>query len=271
MAKIFVYDMRIAGGVVSRSSLASDFRSGIRRDWRLAEGCACEETLYPNGAGSAEPGMAAQNDELAERGERTRRSVSIYFADFPQKNLLFALELLGGLAGPVEFDVIGPVDDRGYWSECLRKIAALPANVTVRYRGTVPRERVLEVTGEYHFFVLPTLGENFGYAILEAMAAGCPVIISDRTPWRNTKEQGTGWSLPLEDFGLWRRVLQECVDMGPQEYEKLSLQARASVEAWATSANKRDQTIELFQSALDDDTQLCVPNALGAASARLRD
>lgn len=136
------------------------------------------------------------------------------------KNLLFALDLLADLTGHVEFDIFGPLDDPEYWQHCRKKIESLPANVVVRYRGTVPHEFVLKVAAEYDFFLLPTQGENFGYAILEAMAAGRPIVVSDRTPWQHATEQGAGWSLPLEDRELWRHVLQQCVDMEPQTHAK---------------------------------------------------
>jgi glycosyltransferase involved in cell wall biosynthesis len=166
------------------------------------------------------------------------------------KNLLFALHLLGKLSGHVEFDIIGPLDDLVYWAECQTIIASLPSNVTVRYRGVIPHGLVPKVASEYHFFLLPTQGENFGYAILEAMAAGCPVILSDLTPWRKVMERGAGWSLPLKDHELWRRVLQQCVEMDQEPYAMLSERAREFVQEWVTSHNAHDETIQLFHQAL---------------------
>ena len=180
-----------------------------------------------------------------------RRAVSFHFLRVSRmKNLLFAIETIGELRGNVELDIFGPLDDREYWQECLKRIESLPGNVTVRYRGTVPHNLVPKVAAEYHFFVLPTRGENFGYSILEAMAAGCPVIVSDRTPWHEATEQGAGWGLALEDPGLWRCVLQQCVDMEQHEYGRMSSSAREFVETWASSANQSDETIQLFNIAL---------------------
>ncbi len=187
------------------------------------------------------------------------------------KNLLFAIEAMGALSGSVEFDIFGPLDDRGYWQECLRKIRHLPTNVTVRYRGTIPHNLVLKVARDYHFFVLPTRGENFGYAILEAMAAGCPVILSDRTPWQEAIKQGTGWGLPLEESALWRRVLQHCVDMQQCEYAIASSKAREFVEAWAASANRREETIRLFNAALGRTALPALTTSLHGAPRELRD
>jgi glycosyltransferase involved in cell wall biosynthesis len=170
----------------------------------------------------------------------------------PKKNLLFALEMLAKLKGHVEFEIFGPIDDERYWADCQKRIKAMPDNVVVRYQGIIPRELVPSVILGSDFFLLPTQGENFGYVILEALAAGCPVILSDQTPWREVTERGAGWALPLEERESWGRVLQQCVDMEPKAYAALSLNARMFVEGWATSADPRDQTIRLFNLALGD-------------------
>jgi glycosyltransferase involved in cell wall biosynthesis len=168
----------------------------------------------------------------------------------PKKNLLFALQMLAKLKGYVEFDIFGPIDDERYWANCQTRIKDMPDNVVVRYQGIIPRELVPSVILDYDFFLLPTQGENFGYVILEALAAGCPVILSDQTPWREVTERGAGWALPLEDRESWGRVLQQCVDVEAKDYEALSLKARMFVEGWAASASRRDQTIRLFNLAL---------------------
>ncbi|MGA2812902.1 MAG: glycosyltransferase [Candidatus Acidiferrum sp.] len=168
----------------------------------------------------------------------------------PKKNLVFAVNAMRKLSGSVQFDIFGPIDDREYWKSCEEQIKVLPANVTVRYRGTVRRELVPEVASSYDFFLLPTLGENFGYVILEAMAAGCPVILSNQTPWQDATSSGAGWSLPLDDGELWRCILQQCVDMDSHTYAAMSARARQFVGVWASSNDHYDETIELFHLAL---------------------
>jgi len=55
---------------------------------------------------------------------------------------------------------------------------------------------------------------------------GCPVLISDQTPWRNLEEKGVGWDLPLSKPKMFQKVLQKCVDMNDEEYVKWSERAR---------------------------------------------
>jgi glycosyltransferase involved in cell wall biosynthesis len=184
----------------------------------------------------------------------------------PVKNILFALEAIEKLKGNVEYDIFGPIDDREYWDDCQKRMKSLPDNVVVRYRGMIPRELVPKVALDYDFFLLATQGESFGYVILEAMAAGCPVILSDRTPWRDLAERGAGWTLPLEDCDLWRHTLQQCVDMEPGAYATLSSRAREFVQAWAASARQRDETIQLFNLALHGESLASCPDSLQASS-----
>lgn len=124
----------------------------------------------------------------------------------PMKNLLGAIEILARVATPVTFDIYGVIEDQAYWARCQAAIATLPAHVQVRYRRALRPDEVIEVLARYDFFFLPTLGENYGHVIREALSAGLPVLISDRTPWRGLAAQSAGADLPLETpdaFAAW--------------------------------------------------------------------
>jgi glycosyltransferase involved in cell wall biosynthesis len=78
-----------------------------------------------------------------------------------------------------------------------------------------------------HFFVLPTFNENYGHVIVEALANGCPVILSDQTPWLGLEEKGIGWDISLSEEKQWQQVLQRCVDMNAEEFRQMSEHAAA--------------------------------------------
>ena len=166
-----------------------------------------------------------------------------------KKNLLGALRMLEGVSGDVFFDIYGPPEDTGYWQECQRLIAALPANIRVRYWGQIEHERVGRVFAEHDLFLFPTLGENYGHVIREALAAGCPVLISDQTPWRNLEAEGVGWDIPLGERERFRSVLRQCVDADAEWYAALSARAmnygvKHASDPETIAANRR-----LFQQA----------------------
>lgn len=167
----------------------------------------------------------------------------------PKKNITMALRLLGQLEGEIAFSIVGPVRDEKYWRQCREVISTLPRNVKVEYLGAVPHHQVQEVLGKCHFFLLPTMGENFGHAILEAMLAGCPVLISDQTPWHGLANRGVGWNLPLESENDWLRALQSCVSMDYAEFDTMSNNARVFASHWIANSDLRKTNIELFRLA----------------------
>jgi glycosyltransferase involved in cell wall biosynthesis len=139
----------------------------------------------------------------------------------PMKNLLSALGMLQGVSGDVSYDIYGPVEDEEYWSKCKKVINTLPPNVRVKYMGMVEHERVREVFADHDLFLFPTLGENYGHVICEALSAACPVLISDQTPWRDLQEQGVGWDIPLEETKRFHSIIQQCVDADEEWYAAL--------------------------------------------------
>lgn len=162
------------------------------------------------------------------------------------KNLDGALRMLQGLNGRVEFSICGPVGDREYYSECENLMWRLPQNVAVRYLGDVPHERVPEVLAEHHLMFLPSLGENFGHAIAEAFAAGRPVLISDRTPWRGLAAREVGAEFPLEEPERFSKYLQTFVDMDQTEFARRSQLARQYAIEVAEDPKQLQQTIDLI-------------------------
>jgi glycosyltransferase involved in cell wall biosynthesis len=168
-----------------------------------------------------------------------------------KKNLSGALRILQGISGEVSFDIYGPAEDAGYWEECQGLIAALPANIRVRYWGQIEHERIGRVFAEHDLFLFPTLSENYGHVICEALAAGCPVLISDQTPWRNLEAEGVGWDFPHGETERFRSVLQQCVDADGEWYAALSARARNYAAKQASDPQTIAANRRLFQQALD--------------------
>jgi len=144
----------------------------------------------------------------------------------PKKNLLFFLELMKGLPASVRLhlDIYGDVEDPEYSKKCMSAIEALPAHVTAGWKGAIPNHVVIGVLQQYHIFVLPTLGENFGHAIFEALLAGKPVLISNKTPWLDLASGKLGYDLPLE-ASLFKRALEDMAAMDQLEYNTWSKSA----------------------------------------------
>ena len=138
-----------------------------------------------------------------------------------EKNTLFAIERLAKVHGKVHFDLYGTVYDEAYFSRCKAAIAILPEGIEVVWHGQLPNEEGVRVLTDSHALFMPSVGENFGHTMLEALSVGRPLVISDRTPWKQLEASSAGWDLPLEVPDRFTDVLQHLVDMDQTIYDRL--------------------------------------------------
>lgn len=165
-----------------------------------------------------------------------------------EKNTLLAIESLRHVKGQVQFNLYGPVYDGAYWAKCQAAIAELPANVAVKHAGTVPPAEVPMVLAAHHALFMPSAGENFGHTMLEALSAGRPLLISDRTPWRNLEQEHAGWDLPLERPEGFTEAVERLCAMDQKEYDR-----------WAQGANVRGARYLADQGPVEGSKELFTP------------
>lgn len=172
----------------------------------------------------------------------------------PVKNLSFALRVLSGMACEIEFDIAGPIGNDQVWADCQALMQALPSHVRARYLGAVAHADVAPMMAAHDVFFLPTLGENHGYVIAEALAAGCPVLLSDRTPWRGLRSAGVGVDLSLDDVQAFRQELAAHAALTDNERQE----QRARCRTYARQRLAADASIDAMRELL---TRLAQPNA----------
>lgn len=131
----------------------------------------------------------------------------------PVKRLDMAIKALKAGGRPAVFDIYGPISDPEYWGRCQNEIAGLSDAVQVNYCGEIANADVARRIADYDVMLLPSLSENFGHAIFEALAAGTPVIIGDQTPWRGLAAQQAGWDIGVNDLAGFCGAIQSAADM----------------------------------------------------------
>jgi len=165
----------------------------------------------------------------------------------PEKNQLFALEILDQCRNhEITYDIIGPVNDEVYWNKCKNLIGTLPSNIRVTYRGSIPSEKILDELQGFDVMLLPTTGENFGHTILESFMAGCPVIISNRTPWRDLEKSGTGRDLPLETPSLFKEAIEYFAGLDNDAFSTFSENAFSYAQVYMANPEMLAENINLF-------------------------
>ncbi|UTW62703.1 glycosyltransferase [bacterium SCSIO 12741] len=166
----------------------------------------------------------------------------------PKKNLAFLLDRLIEIGEPgIHLDVYGPDEDEEYSKLCKEKAEQVAGEV--RFLGTVPYESITATFQPYHAFALPTLSENFGHVILEALNASLPILISDQTPWLNLQEKGVGRDLSLNDMETWKQVLIEWLQSDQEAYGPLRKAASQFAQSKFANAELEDGYKRLFSNS----------------------
>lgn len=195
--------------------------------------------------------VAADAPAAGSPGDSTRLSVCFLARVCAMKNLAFTIETLAGCATGVDLHVYGPVEDEDYAESCRRLVPPHGSSLTVTWHGEVPHEQVRSVLAGHDLFFLPTLGENFGHVIFEALAAGVPVLVSDRTPWRDLDAAGVGWVRPLDDHRPFVEAIEGFAALGPDARAAMRHRAHEYAARVAASSEARDANRRMFMRALE--------------------
>lgn len=168
-----------------------------------------------------------------------------------KKGLDLLLEVLRSATADIHLDIIGPDTEQGYWPHCQALVAQLPDNVSVDKQDGLPPADAFGKLISAHCFVMPTLGENFGHAIFESFLAGRPVVISDKTPWRDLENQMTGFDIPLENHQAFREAIQRFAVMDQVEWEIWARSSWKFAAAYLERENLAGESERMLNAALE--------------------
>lgn len=87
--------------------------------------------------------------------------------------------------------IVGP-SENGHTAELQRQATALGLT-RIRFEGPLYGDDKQAAYARAALFVLPTLHENFGLVVAEALAQATPVICTKGAPWAGLETQGCGW------------------------------------------------------------------------------
>jgi glycosyltransferase involved in cell wall biosynthesis len=167
----------------------------------------------------------------------------------PIKNLLFLLESLQKVKGQITINIVATRDDQQYWLACKKAILKIQPAIEVIVSIALPHHKIKLMLENAHLFVLPTEGENFGHAIFEALAVGCPVLISDQTPWIGLRSLKAGVELPLVNKSRFTEVIQEFVEMPDATWQEYRQGAWSLATSYQQKLASAEQYHKLFGNA----------------------
>jgi glycosyltransferase involved in cell wall biosynthesis len=142
---------------------------------------------------------------------------------------------------PLEVHVVSTLrfgfadDSRRHLYDADRRLIT---NGPVRFHGALPNEAVHELLADSHLLLLPTLGDTFGYSVLEGFAHGLPAVVSSTCALPEIVRDGdNGYLLKIEQDGNGRwSALKQGWEATTAAYDTMAEQAFGFVTNILTGA-----------------------------------
>lgn len=141
-------------------------------------------------------------------------------------------------------------DENGYRKQLEHKAKDLGLFETVEFRGPVHALEKQELLQSASLLVLPSLTENFGLVVAEALAYEVPVITTNATPWSDLVDYSCGWIAEANNVHSLTKAIRCAVqqpDWRLREMGKNGRQLVLSKYSWEVTA---DKMMSLYRWAL---------------------
>jgi glycosyltransferase involved in cell wall biosynthesis len=193
--------------------------------------------IVPNGV------VVPTDDNLAlwKSGGAAAPTVLFLGRIHPKKNVIPLVNAWASVAPrhPETRLVLAGPDDHGHRAEVERRIAELGLGRSVELAGFVGGEDLSRLLATSACLVLPSLTENFGNVVAEALAHRIPVIASTGTPWSGLRDRDCGWWIQPTVDGL-ATAIDEALALSPADLSAKGERGRRwMIEAFSWTAFAR--------------------------------
>lgn len=160
-----------------------------------------------------------------------------------RKGIKYLLEAVGQISkSEVSLHLIGGIQGSGKALENYKSLFT--------YHLPVDQLSLFKQYQQYDALVLPSIFEGFGLVIVEALAAGLPVITTSHTFGPNIIQEGkNGYLIPVRDVPALVIALQKLRALNADQYLQMRLAARQSALAysWDQYRTRLQQFLTMLQ------------------------
>jgi glycosyltransferase involved in cell wall biosynthesis len=223
-----LYEKRDLASARVFCATSSDEATSIRK-------CGCRQPIavVPNGVGV--PDLS---------GSRVTKSVprtALFLSRIHPKKGLPLLVQAWKRVQPRDWRVVvaGP-DEGGHRKTVEDAVCDAGLGNTFEFVGPVKDEAKAALFRQADVFILPTMSENFGMVIAEALAHAVPVIATTGVPWGGLVDHSCGWWVQPE-AGEIASAIREATGLSDSDRETMGMRGRLWVErefSWPSAAKR---------------------------------
>jgi len=167
----------------------------------------------------------------------------------PKKGLIRLVKTLSNFQSSQWEFIIAGYDEIGHLREVQDFASQVGVGENIRYFGPVDDQDKWDLYHDANLFVLPSISENFGIVVAEALAAGLPVITTTGTPWQDLNRYNCGWWVEPSEMGFCS-ALEQAIELPQDQLIEMGKRGRRLVEekySWKVIGTK---TLKLYEEVL---------------------
>lgn len=202
--------------------------------------------LVPNGVNLPEWVKVSEPSNIKVGREKLIRKAVFLGRIHPVKGLKNLVEAWGRVRPDGWQCILAGPDEAGHKSELVALLRTLGLEQDFVFPGLLEDGQKWNLLREADLFLLPSFTENFSVAVVEALAAGVPVITTKGTPWEELTLHHCGWWV---DVGIESLVqaLHEAMSLSDNQRHEMGNRGRQLARAkyaWPHVAKQMQATYE---------------------------
>lgn len=214
----------------------------------------CRERVSPLGVEGPPPVTDSLRAMFIEKFPQLRdRRILLFLGRLhPKKGCDIAIESLASGRGAEEFSLVLAGPDQVGWRGDLESLAASKGvGPRVFFPGMIEGDLKRSALLNAEAFFLPSHQENFGIAVVEALAEGLPVLISNRINiWREIERDGAGYASDDNVNGT-RGLLERWAETSPEARQNM----RSNASRCFAARFEIGRAVDSLLNILSDDAR----------------
>ena len=190
------------------------------------------EKISPLGVPTPEPVPTKAREDFLQRFPQLRNKRVLLFLGrlHPKKGCDLLIEAFAQAADDSISLVLAGPDQVGWQAELEQRVDRLNLGSRIVFPGMLQGQTKQAALAIADAFVLPSHQENFGVAVVEALAVGLPVLISNRINiWREVDQDSAGY-VESDDFSGTVRLLNRWIAAPQNVRDAMRANARRCFE-----------------------------------------
>ena len=220
----------------------------------------CREKVSPLGV-ETPPAISSQaKEEFLARYPALRNTRMFLFLGrlHPKKGCDILIDAFSRVVvdrqNPISLVLAGP-DQIGWEADLRRRAAQLKSETPVVFTGMLQGAMKQGAFANADAFILPSHQENFGMSVVEALAWGLPVLISNRVNiWREIDMDRAGYVEPDNLEGTVR-LIKRWIATSPAERETMRVNARNCFARRFEIGKAVDSLLQILSASRTDSSR----------------